>query len=729
MNNIYIQGGIKLKKIFFILFFLFSLEVVFSQGSNYSDHSGYKNSSNNSAISLYDQGLEFFYDQSWWDASEKFQEALQKNPAYADAWYMLAKCSYEMDQFDLSIKYVDNAIKYSGNKVEYRNLKAFNYISLGKFKEAEEIFKNILQNYPNNIESRFGLAELDLYYGRLSSAANLYTDALKREPKNRKALLSLAVVCTEQGKTSLAQNYINKALQSYSNNCEVYYVAAYLAVLNGDLKDAERKCLMAVQANGNYDEAYGLLQTIYYAQKRYQDVIDISDFRINRNYNASQSWYLKGLSLEKLNRIEESLSVWEKGLEINPTDEIMRAAFDLSILKNTDIEDSRRKKWALYHVRKGQDYQKRYLGTQVRYEYQMALKINPNNTTARTAFSNILYNDGFNENYLEQIRFVKENLPVPKFDSSKKLSDTEELKKINYIRLSDTIEGFESLMYNTLANKWDINPFYLDKTRWNIGIFYSEKIEPHYHSDISRIACEYLNVMFKGFASTNVNLYSRKVQGYADAYKIAHDKKLDYFIILTGDETARDVKIDAIMYSGRTGTKTQSFSVYKTGNDKFTGSLLKLRKDILSVLPVKARILNRSLNDILVDIGKTEGLVKGAVFKVIQKGSIKTSDTGIGLIYSDDAVLGTVTLTKVSEEISEGVLSDTGFYDRVNADDELILVKLSDDKSTTEASQAALDTAPQGQEDILDKKTSPLKGADLEINRIPSLLKMIKEIN
>ena len=49
--------------------------------------------------------------------------------------------------------------------------------------------------------------------------------------------------------------------------------------------------------------------------------------------------------------------------------------------------------------------------------------------------------------------------------------------------------------------------------------------------------------------------------------------------------------------------------------------------------------------------------------------------------------------------------------------------------ASTEASQAALDTAPQGQEDILDKKTSPLKGADLEINRIPSLLKMIKEIN
>lgn len=716
------------KNVFIFTFLFFTVGLIFSQ-NNFTSESSYKNSSTSSAILLYEQGLDFFNDQSWWNASEKFQEALQINPAYGDAWYMLAKCSYEMDQYDLSIKYIDNAIKYSGNKVEFKNLKAFNYISLGNFKEAESLFNSILAQYPNNIESRFGLAELDLFYGRLTSAQTLYNDALKREPKNKKALLSLAVVCTELGKTNLAQNYINRALQSYSNNAQVYYVAAYLSVLNGNLKDAERKCLMAVQANGNYDLAYELLGIIYYAQNRYQEVIDIADFRISRNRNLSQAWYIKGLALEKLKRIEESLSVWEKGLEIDPNDEIMRAAFDLSILKNTEIEDPRRKKWAIYHVRKGQDYQKIYMGEQVRYEYQMALKINPKNNTARTAFSNILYNDGFNENYLEQIKFIKENMSVPKFDSSKKLSDYDENKKINYIRLSDTIEGFDSLLYNTLANKWNINPFYLDKTRWNIGVFYIEKVDPHYHSDIARIGAEYLNVIFKGFASTNVSLYTKEVSSYADAYKTAHDNRLDYFIILTGDETERDIKFDAVMYSGRTGAKTQKFSVYKTGNDKFSGAMLKIRKDILSMLPCKAKILNRSLNDILVDIGRSEGIVEGAEFKVLRKGSLKTSDTGVGLVYRDEDVLGSVTLTKVSEEVSEGILKDTGFYDRVNAGDELILVKIKDDGNTSEQSQAALDTAPQGQENDSENKGNPLKGADLEIRRTPSLIKMIKEIN
>ena len=716
-------------------FFLISSVCLFlilpasAEVNGFSKTRAFEQNSNMSAAQLYNIGYDFYSQKNWWQASEKFQEALQKNGAYADAWYMLSKCSYEMNQFDLCVEYVENAQKYAGEKPEYTNLKAFSYITLGKFNDADKLFNSVLKKYPNNIEARFGLAELDLFSGKLSGAESLYNDALKREPLNVKALLSLALVSTELGKKDLAYSYINRALQSHANNEEVYFIASYLSAMNGDYKDAEKKCIMAVTVNPNYDSAYELLSTIYYAQKRYDDVIDIADFRINRNRNVSQAWFIKGLALEKLGRYEDSLATWETGLTVDPSDEIMRSAFELSILKNTRLEDPRRKNWAMYHVKKGQKYQKKYSGLQVRYEYQSALKINPKNKTARLAFSDILYNDGFNENYLEQIKFVKNNSKLPEVKNKDKPTDIEEAKKIRYTRLSDTVEGFESLMENTLAKKWDINPFYLDKTRWNIGIYYMEKVEPLYHCDIARIASDTLRLMFQGISSTNVKLYPEEVTGYADAYKKAHDKKLDYFIILTGDETERDVKIDAVMYSARTGTKTRDFSIYRTGNERFSGSLLRLRKEILSILPVRANILNRSLSDILIDIGKTEGIVKNSKFAVIKKGAMKTSDTGVGLVYNESDMLGIVTVTKVSEEISEGVLSDTGFYDRVNSDDELILVEVPDPKTSQETpSEAAKDTSPQATKDT-QGKVSALKGADLEITRTPSLIRMIKELN
>lgn len=704
------------------LFLFFSN--VFSQETGFRNTSSFDQNSRLSATELYDKGMEFFLDNQWWQAHEYFTEALQKNNAYADAWFMLAKCAYEMNQFYKATEYVDNAQKYAGEKPEYINLKAFSLIASGDLENASLLFNSVLKKYPNDIDARFGLAELELFDGKLSSAENFYQEALKRQPSNVKALLSLALVSTELGKNNLARNYINKALQTHANNEEVYYIAAYLSALNGDYSDAERKALMAVQVNANYDSAYELLGTIYYAQKRYQDVIDIADFRINRNRNLPQAWYSKGLAQEKLGLYEDSISTWETGLEIDPSDEIMRAAFELSILANTNIEDSRRKNWALYHVRKGQEYQQKYLGPQVRYEFQTALKINPKNITARNAFAQMLYNDGFNENYLEQLKFVKENTNIPEIQDSENPTDAETNNQIRYTRLSDTIEGFESLMSNTMAQRWDINPFYLDKTRWNIGIYYMEKIEPLYHCDLARIAANNLRLMFQGIAATNVRLYPEEVTGFADAYKKAYDKKLDYFIILTGDETDRDVKIDAVLYSAATGAKVANFSTYRTGNDRFENALLRLRKDILSILPVRAKILNRNLKEVLIDIGKSEGMVKDAVFTVVKKGAMKTSDNGVGLIYSDKDVLGTVTITKISEEISEGTLSETGFYDRVNPGDELILAKLPQTNNSSQ-SDTALDTSPQAQP---EGNVSSLKGADLEISRTPSLIKMIEEL-
>ncbi|MBR0155006.1 MAG: tetratricopeptide repeat protein, partial [Treponema sp.] len=131
-------------------FFLISSVCLFlilpasAEVNGFSKTRAFEQNSNMSAAQLYNIGYDFYSQKNWWQASEKFQEALQKNGAYADAWYMLSKCSYEMNQFDLCVEYVENAQKYAGEKPEYTNLKAFSYISLGKFNDADKLFNSVL---------------------------------------------------------------------------------------------------------------------------------------------------------------------------------------------------------------------------------------------------------------------------------------------------------------------------------------------------------------------------------------------------------------------------------------------------------------------------------------------------------------------------------------------------------------------------------------------------------
>lgn len=690
-----------------------------------------------SAAYLFEEGTNFQVERDWWNASEKYQEALKINPSYTDAWFRLAQCVYQMNQSEAALEYLQKAKKYAPGRSDILNLEGMALISLGRLDEAKKIFEDVQKKYPNDIDSRFGLAELNLFKGRMSGAESLYSDALKRNPGNAKALLSLALISAELGKDLQAETFVNQAIQAHAENPQAHYVASYLNLKKGDVVSAEKRCLAAIQVDPNYWKAYELLSLIYFEQARYNEVINLSDMMISRDRNNGRAWYIKGLALHKQGQDAKAIDIWSRGLDAVPQDEVMRAAFELLVFDDIDIEDSRRKTWAKYHVQKGADYAKKYAGPQMRYEYQAALRLEPTNYTARSAFSRLLRAEGFSENYLSQIKFIQENeilksgIEEAKKNGKKIEADDE---KIAFVRLSDTVEGYEYLLQDTLASKWDVNPFFLDKTRWTIGLYCLPSKATSPHPELSNIAANHLALMFKGILGTSAKIVPASASSYGTAYADAHARGYDYFVLFDSAESERDMRFTADIYSARTGTATQKIEVHKTGNNRYASSLLSLRKSVLSILPVRAKLLERSGNDVLVDIGKTEGMVKDAKFAVIARGCLKTADSGKGLRFEKDNLLGTVTLTKVGEDISEGVLSDTGFYDKVNPRDELLLIQLpKDDK---DASKTAQDTSPAGDQNgkpldgssVEKAAEDPLRGANSTSAGTPELLDIIREL-
>ncbi|MBP5157691.1 MAG: tetratricopeptide repeat protein [Treponema sp.] len=630
---------------------------------------------------------------------ESYREALQVNPQYGDAWYNLALCVYNLGEYDLAVEYADNALRYSRRTSEIQNLKGMALISLGRLDEARDVFNEVLAKYPNDIDARFGLAELKLYGGSLSSAENLYLDALKRDGKNRKALLSLALVSAEEGKDDIADKYVKQAIEYHNGDPEVYYLASYLATKRGNLTEAERLVRSAIQINSNYDRAYELLSNILYEQKRYNEVMDLCDYRISRNRNLTGAWYLKGLSQKRLGDNEGAIATFSTGLSVDPYDEVMRFALEQIVGSCLSIEDSRRSKWASFHINKAQEFKRNFDGPSERYEYQKALSVDPLNSNVRQSFANMLERDGFYELYLQQLKFIKEN-EVPS-SSSKAVQLDENSPRTTVKRTSqqvkndDTIEALESMMGDNLAHKWNVDPFYLDKSRWNIGIYFVNSGVQILHADVEEIIALAAGDIFKGVPSTAVNVQTVAVSGYGDAYHQARVSGSDYFIILSAHETDRSFSLDAQVYSGRTGTKTTNMHIYRTGNDRFAKGLRRLRQAVLDILPIRGNILNNATNTLLVDLGKSDGIVKGAVFDVVKQGKIKTVDTGTGVVYNSSDTLGTFTVTKANEEISEGEYKKKGFYDVLNVGDEIVLVKLPDDaEGQSTEGNAVTDTKP-----------------------------------
>ncbi len=664
-------------------FFVFSLLLFFNQGFFVFAQD---------AVKFYETGLAFQDEENYFEAIDFYKDALEKNPSYGQAWFNLAECYYHIGDFDLALEYAENAEKYFRDSTEVKNLKGMTLISLGRLDEAQKIFDSILKLYPNDITARFGQAQLELFKGSLTAAEKKYQDALQREQYNKTALLSLALISSDMGKDDIAQVYVKKALEYHSGHPQVHYLAAYLAAKRGDLKEAERRARSAVQLRPDYDSAYELLADILYSQERYNEAIDICDFRISRNRNAGDAWYLKGMSLLYLEKIEEAIDVFSQGLALTPTDEVMRSVFERLIIENTEIENVNRSDWASYHIKKALEYKRNFDSSGERYEYQQALKVDPLNIEARQAFAELLNREGFNELYLEQLKFIEHNEETvysPQTDeNAPKVKKTQ-----RQIKNSDAMESLEALLQNNLAHKWEVDPFYLDKARWNIGIYYKKTSVNLLHPDSDLITALALKEMFSGIPSTSVSVKQNAVTGYGKAFSLARYSNCDYFTIVDMDETDRSFTLNAEIYSGRTGTLIEKIKIYRTGNDKYTSALRRFRQSLLSILPVRGKVIAYTGGTILLDLGRSDGISTESSFEVVKQGKLYTADKGTGIAYPQDAVLGTLKLSIVDEEISEGKFIKKGFYDMLNIGDDVVLVANKDEGS--ENGSVTNDTRPQ----------------------------------
>lgn len=671
---------------------------------------------NSSVLKTYEEGIGHEQDENFYMASQLFLEVVEANSAFSEAWFHLAVCSYKLGEFDLALQYLDSAQNLDKNNREYQNLKGMIYVSLGRISDSKSIFDEILKKYPNDIDAHFGLAEIELYEGRFSGAENQYGEALKRQSTNRKALLSMALVSAEKGNFTQADNYLRQALQYYSGEAEVHYLSAIINTMKGDYAAAEKQARIAVEVNGNYEKAYNLLSNVIYLQGRYSEVIDICDFLISRNRNNSDAWYIKGIALSKMGRNDEAIGIWSTGLNINPQDELMRWIMEMEIRDNLSLEDSRRSVWAKYHADSAKQYAGRFDGSGAVYEYQRALLLDPMNVEARIKYAEYLKMSGMHEFCLDQLKFVKEY----SFDN---LTDRQ---KTN---LNDKVEAYSDLLSDTLGKKWNVDPFYLDKTRWNIAVFYEETPSTFVHADTNRIVAKAAADIFSGVAITSVKTQVTPVSGYGEAFKNARAGKFDYFIIVSLSEGSSDLTLTSAMYSGRTGLQLTDDKFYSTGNNRFSTVLRRFRNSILEKLAVRGKIIERNGNTVLIDLGKSENIVKDARFNIIKKGQIRTADNGNGLYYKDEDVLGTVVVTEGGEEISEAVIDNHGFYDRINVGDEITLTYLP----PVEKENNAIDNVPAADENGNPVVTNTVKGDELvdEIRKAverPSILDLLRNI-
>jgi len=613
---------------------------------------------------LYEHAYALQKDGAYYSAIEQYQMILKGNPSYHLIYQRLSECFYSLEEYDKAYDFVLKALSYKKSDSALEALKGFILIGLNKIDDAKIAFNGIISLEPNNINAKFGLAEIEIAEGRVSVAASIYKEILNMRAENKKALLAMAIIEHQGHNAKLANQYLKTALKYHGNDEVVAYFAAYINALREKYDVAEAYLDTALKINKDYDDALSLLSTVLYESERYFEVIKIADKQIAKNKKFMRAWYVKTLSLIKLGKKDEALQCAKITLALMPSNEIARLLLEELAIDILDFEDKFRKELAKYHSEKARAYNNKNESEKAFFEYRRALKMYPYDVASREAYANLLLRKGYPQRYFDELQFIKANSTAS-------------------TKINDSLESYGKFLENSLLKKWNIDPLFLDKNHVSISLYFNKQGSSTIMPETGRLVVDAIGDVFSYNRRFKINVYENAPTNYKDAFKMARERGDAYFALIKINENKADLMLTMELYISRTGSLAKTFNVYRSDNDRYSLSIRRLSTILSSSMPTLGVILKRWQHSVLVDIGKDDFEKENSSFEIVDKNKVKAGKDELSLIYDDDAILGYFELSKVEEDVCEGVIKEKGFYDKINVGD-YVIVKRKDEKKDEE---------------------------------------------
>jgi len=594
------------------------------------------------------------FSEDWYGAVEDYLAALSKNPAYVDAMLGLAECYYEVGEYDESLVYIQKAAPYKRGDAALQNLEGFVRIGLSDLNGARKCFSSVSSSRPNDLDARFGLALLDLAAGKKTDARVRLEDSLRVSPQNARALLSLALIAEDQGRRSEAQTLIERALRYHGEDAKVQYTASRLAADSGDTENAVFYARNALKASPGYSEARRFLARLMYDSSSYEEAAALMREAVAQNRKDYLSWFTLGLATEAAGKKSDAVYAFRQVLSLRPDDEMSRIALENLIMDSSPLEDSSREDYANWHFSRGVQFEDRDNFDQALFEYRRGLRVYPYSKKGRVLYADLLKKRGLPGAQLAELQLLKE---LGKADTP----------------VLDAIETYSSLLQDSLSAAWGIDQYSLDKRPYKVALFYEAAAGSAFHPSAGALMLRYVSDILSSSSRLSLLKLDSRVSSATEAFRRAREGGADYFLIITTKETERDIELLGDMRVARTGSRANSFSAYRSGNDRLKDAASRLAGLLVDSLQPKGSLLRRSSDIGLVDLGRSDGFKKGDKLLVIRGGELGVASNGLGPSYLKDSVVGKFTITRTDEEVCEGKLEPSDFFDRVNVGDELIL--------------------------------------------------------
>ena len=283
----------------------------------------------NSNNTWYLLGISYNLNGRYPEAIETFKKVVKLKPHYWLNWYWLGVSYYQNNQYSEAVNYLKIAgkIKPDDTNIWYQ-LMTRRYIQ---------------KLIPDDVNNWYQLGHAFKDNGQYPEAINSFQIVVKLNPNNADNWHWLGRVYYQNNQYPEAENYFQKAIKLNPNNADNWHWLGRIYYQNNQYSEAENYFQQAVGLNfDDYKDSWRWLGNTHFQLEDYDNAVGYYEILFDSyayKYGGLGETEIDalinyGVSLYNLNRIEESIEVHNKVLEIDPDNEIAKE--NLEILQSAN---------------------------------------------------------------------------------------------------------------------------------------------------------------------------------------------------------------------------------------------------------------------------------------------------------------------------------------------------------------------------------------------------------
>jgi tetratricopeptide (TPR) repeat protein len=198
--------------------------------------------------------------------------------------------------------------------------------------EAQKQFEKAINIKTDYYAAKMNLAKCLQNQNRFNEAFNIYKNLQKKYPKNVNLLMSLAHINFLEKDIKKSESFLNMVLQLDKNNAIAYNNRAIIHMIGANFNKAISDLRKALSINTNFADAQNNFGVCYSMLGSYRKALKHYLTSIAINPNCGDAVQNAVVCLQKLNRIQDSITLLENYLDRNRLDISVRELLAKSFL-------------------------------------------------------------------------------------------------------------------------------------------------------------------------------------------------------------------------------------------------------------------------------------------------------------------------------------------------------------------------------------------------------------